>query len=190
MPSHKVCDDKYVNLSSKLQARHNGDRQKFGGSTSENWSLALARYQRHCRELRLSASQKVDFTHHKFRDDAEHFYYEEFDGIRNWGDFVSILNSRHNSYARKQAIAEQILDLQLDDFIDTNTDEGSALQHLARRIEVLVPQAPVGENGDKDKRKALHRAVRKYKWAAPVMNKLSFEESTPYKDFLHGLTNA
>lgn len=109
-----------------MQARYKGDKQKFGGSTSENWSLALDGYQLHCRELCLNASQKVDFIHHVFKDDAEHFYYEELDGFRNWGDLVSILNSRYNSYARKQAIAELIMDLQLKDFVDSGNDEVAA----------------------------------------------------------------
>lgn len=180
----------YVDLSSKLQARYKGEKQKFGGSPDENWSIALARYQRHSRELCLSAAQKVDFIHHMFRDDAEHFYYEELEAIRNWGDLVSTLNTRYNSYARKQAIADQVADLRLDDFTGSDFDEGEALQKLARQIEVLVPQAPIGENTDKDKRKALHHGVRKFVWAQPVINTLAYQPRKPYKEFLHELTAA
>lgn len=75
-----------MNLSSKKQSRYKGDKQKVGGSLDENWSLDLARYQRNCRELCLTAGQKVDFIHHMFKDDAEHFFYEELENIRNWGD--------------------------------------------------------------------------------------------------------
>ena len=69
----------------------------------------------------------------------------------------------------------------------TDHDEGEALQRLARRIEVLVPQAPAGENADRDKRKALHQGVRKFVWAEPIINTLSYSPRKPYKEFLHEL---
>ena len=80
-----------------MAMRYKGEKQKFGGAANENWSLALARYQHHCRELRLNLIQKVDFIHHMFRDDAEHFYYEELDNIHTWSEMVDILHARYNS---------------------------------------------------------------------------------------------
>lgn len=97
---------------------------------------------------------------------------------------------RYNSYARKQAISDQIADIRLDDFLDSDIDEGSALQKLARRIEVLIPQAPLGGNGDKEKRRAFHHGVRKYVWAQLVLKTFYYQPRKLYKEFMHELTSA
>lgn len=57
-------------------------------------------------------------------------------------------------------------------FMDYDNDIGAVIQQLSRITEVTIALSPTGEIGDKKKRKSLHWAVWKLKWAASVIKNL------------------
>ena len=177
-------------VASKVMSRYNQDRQRFGGSTQDNWTIALAKYDRMASELGMSPGQKLQLIHHMFRDDAEHFYYDELQEVRSWEEMVSILDKRYNGPARQQSIIDELRTMTIQDFSNSTEHEGQSLQKLARRIERLVPQCQPGRNGDRDKRDALYYAVRSCEWSSGPITSLSTFAGKPYKQFLDELATA
>lgn len=160
-----------------------------GGTADESWNIALARYLRAAKELSLCGLEKVAYIHHIFRGNAEQQFYDELEGIRNWSELVLTLNERYNGPARRQSIADELLNLTSDEYLDSDSHCGEALQKLACRIQKLVPQAPHGRNTDVEKRDALYYAVRARTWAeAPIF--VISQGMRTYKQFLDELASA
>ena len=136
-------------------SRYNQDRQRFGGSTQDNWTIAPSKYDRVASELGMSPAQKLQLIHNMFRDDAEHFYYDELQEVRSWEEMVRILDKRYNGPARQQSIIDEFRTSNIQDFSTSTEHKGQSLQKLARRTERLVPQCQPARNGDRDKRDAL-----------------------------------
>lgn len=176
-------------LGGKVQARYRTKDKQFGGGEEENWARYLARFENISDELELNNAQRVRYIHYALKDDAEAFYYDNLRTVQNWGEMRRMLGERYNSYARRQHISDYLRNVRLDEFTDNDTPEKEALQKLARKIEALTPQAPEGENGDRDKLRHLHFAVRGYKWARGPIDRLA-SDLNDYKSFLDALQKA
>lgn len=176
--------------ASKVMSRYSQDRQRFGGSTQDNWTMSLAKYERMASELGMSPAQKLQLIHHMFRDDAEHFYYDELQDVPSWEEMVQILDKRYNGPARQQSIIDEVRTMTIQDFAAGSEHEGNLLQRLARGIERLVPQCISGRNGDQDKQDALYYAIRSCEWSSGPITSLSTQADKPYKQFLDELATA
>ena len=176
--------------ASKVMSRYSQDRRRFEGSTQDNWTMSLAKYERMESELGMSSAQKLQLIHHMFRDDAEHFYYDELQDVPPWEEMVQILDKRYNGPARQQSIIDEVRTMTIQDFAAGSEHEGNSLQRLSKRIEHLVLQCISGRNGDQDKRDSLYYAVRSFEWSSGPITSLSTQADKPYKQFLDELATA
>lgn len=139
----------------------------------------------------MSREQKVSFIHILFKRDAEQFYFDELSQMRQWGELATTFSRRYNSEARTHAITDELREIQLTRYTDSDISDGQVLQKVARRIEKLVPRCPRGENSNRNKRETLYYAVRMTEWAqAPISDLAGNGSRKTYKEFLDELTAA
>lgn len=193
----KKEDEEKTAHANSMAARYRSFKSRFSGTSTpgdamnppELWKVALAKYQRYCAELGLSNEEKVSLMHNLFTGDAETYFFSNLDGIKNWGTLVETLNERYNSYAHQRGVLDSLRHLHNADFIKDDCHAAEALVQVAHQIEVLIPQAPRGNQSDQDKLEHLHRAVLGTEWSrAPISNLATTPRS--YKQFFDELKTA
>lgn len=69
--------------------------------------------------------------------------------LDNWHAIVTTLRNKYQSETRIRNIEDELENLRLTDYEQSSVSEAQTLQKLAKNIETLVPQCPLGRYDEK-----------------------------------------
>ena len=168
--SHRSSSDSALY---KLQQSYKYKEAKFGGTSEEEWNLALEEYEHICSQNSINPTQMAMYIHVMLKDEAKRFYYSSLKNVTAWQTIVDILNRRYSGQVRSRGIWEEVQSIDFASYKTDSKTHSEAFNELCLRIEKILPQCPAPYNIDMAMREALHRAVKKEPWSQNAIGNLA-----------------
>ena len=167
--SHAPSD----NILTKLLTIFKYNDQKFGGTSDEEWNIALEEYVHICDQHGATSRQRAMYLHALLKDEPKRFYFARMKNETNWERMVTVFNERYHGHARARGIWEDAQKLSYQDFLTDDAEPLASYQTMCRKIEKIVPQCPYPHNDDMAMRETLLRAVKTEPWAQNAIGNLA-----------------